>query len=99
MSGQVIKKVAGILALILAALILLPFLITILGGSASAAVSKAELDKLKAKAADLAKESKGLAAELKRVKDSKASAIKQKNIIDQQILSYRCPGLTCPLCA
>jgi murein DD-endopeptidase MepM/ murein hydrolase activator NlpD len=85
MSGQVIKKVAGILALILAALILLPFLITILGGSASAAVSKAELDKLKAKAADLAKESKGLAAELKRVKDSKASAIKQKNIIDQQI--------------
>jgi len=85
MTGQTAKKIAGILAIILAALIILPFLVTILSGSATAAVSKAELDKLKAQAASLSKESKRLASELQTLRASKASAIKQKNIIDNQI--------------
>jgi len=85
MTGRTAKKIAGILAIILAALMLLPFLITILSGSASAAVTKADLDKLKAQAAELSKESKKLANELQNLRANKASAIRQKNIIDNQI--------------
>lgn len=85
MSGSKVKKMAGLIAIVLTALIILPFLVTILRGSASAAVSEADLKKLKEQASALSKESKKIAEELKSVRASKASAIKEKSIIDNQI--------------
>lgn len=85
MSDSKVKKVAGIIAIVLTALIVLPLLVTILSGSASAAVSEAELKKLKEQASALSKESNKIASELKSVRASKSSAIKEKNIIDNQI--------------
>ena len=56
-----------------------------MGVSASAAISKAELNKLKNQASALSKESKRIAAELKNIRADKASAMKEKNYIDNQI--------------
>lgn len=85
MSGSKVRKMAGIIAIVLTALIILPFLVTILSGSVSAAVSEAELKKLKEQSSALSKESKKIAQELKNVRASKASAIKEKSLIDNQI--------------
>ena len=84
-----VKKIAGIIAIILAALIILPIVMSILSGSAYAAISEAELKKLKEQSSALSKESKKIAEELKKVRSTKASAIKEKSIIDNQIHSNR----------
>jgi len=85
MPDSKLKRMAGLIAIILAALIILPIVMSILSGSASAAVSEAELKRLKEQSSALSKESKKIAEELKKVRSSKASAIKEKSIIDNQI--------------
>jgi murein DD-endopeptidase MepM/ murein hydrolase activator NlpD len=85
MSRPTVRKIAAAIAVILAALLIFSVVVPAMMGSASAAVTKADLDRLKAQASDLSKQSKKAAAELSKVRADKASAIKQKNIIDEQI--------------
>lgn len=76
------KKLAMILAIVLAALMILPML---LGAFHASAASSAELKRLKAKASSLAASRKQIASELKKIENEKSSTIRQKAKLDEQI--------------
>lgn len=85
MSSSKVKKIAAILAILLAALMILPILVTVFTGQAAAAASQEELKKLKEEAAKLAREKDKIAVELRDIRKDKQSAIKEKKAIDAQI--------------
>ncbi len=76
------KKLAMILAIMLAALMILPMLLSAFHVSAA---SSSELKRLKEKAGTLASQRKQIASELKKIASSKSSTIRQKAKLDEQI--------------
>ena len=78
------KRVRRVLALVLAALLLIP-----LAGPAvivpSEAVTREEIDKLKQDASSLAGDKKKLQEELKAVQADKSKALEQKDLLERQI--------------
>ncbi len=84
MSSLKMKKVAAVIALILAVLLLLPMVVTIFAGTASA-ITQAEIDALKEKAEELKEKNDQVKKELDAVRANKESAVAEKNALDSQI--------------
>lgn len=79
------KKIVAALALLLALLMLLPMITMIFGGTASAAVSQADIDKLKDSAASLAQQKKKLNNQLAALAGEIDSAMDRKLVVEQEI--------------
>ncbi len=79
------KKIVAALALFLALLILLPMISMILGSTASAAVTQADIDKLKDSAATLAEDKKKLNSQLASLENQIDSALDRKLVVEQEI--------------
>lgn len=79
------KKIIAALALFLALLMLLPMISMILGATASATVTQAEIDKLKDSAASLAQQKKNLNKELAALENEIDSALDRKLVVEQEI--------------
>ncbi len=79
------KKIIAALALFLALLMLLPMITMILGATASATVTQAEIDKLKDSAASLAQQKKNLNKELTALENEIDSALDKKLVVEREI--------------
>lgn len=79
------KKIVAALALFLAILMLLPMISMILGGTAGAAVTQEEIDKLKDSAASLAQQKKNLNNELAALEDQIDGALDRKLVVEREI--------------
>ncbi len=76
------QKWAMILAVILALLLIVPFIVSAFTASAA---SNSALDRLKGKASELTKQKNGIQSELAEISADKTKAMKQKQILDRQI--------------
>lgn len=79
------KKIIAALALFMALLMLLPMISMILGSTASATVTQAEIDKLKDSAASLAQQKKNLSKELAALENEIDVALDRKLIVEREI--------------
>lgn len=79
------QKLAMIVAIVLAALMILPFLIDALIPAANAAVTQKDIDKRKADQKLYQKQKAEIQSELKQLKNQKANAIKIKATLDKKI--------------
>lgn len=79
------KKIVAALALFLVLLMILPMISMILGGTAGAAVTQSEIDKLKDAAATLAQQKKNLSKQLDALDGEIDSAMSRKLVVEQEI--------------
>ena len=81
------RTFAAVLAIVLAALLLLPLIATVMTASRAEAATQGEIDGLKDEAADITAERKELEKQLEAIKNDKTQALKQKEILDSQVQS------------
>lgn len=76
------KRIAALIAILLALLMILPMLVMVIEASA---VSQSDVDKLKNEAKNLEQEKKDIDAQLARLRESQATAMEEKLALDRQI--------------